>query len=230
MAEQEEDLELKKRARRRLVGAIAFALLAVALLPLVMDEEAPRVGADIAIRIPGQNEVRDTPLVATPENRRDAAPAQAPVNVPATDAKPEAKSEVKPEVKVEPPAAGPATSSTKADEAKAARSGESPRPIEKDNSPAVEKDSQRVQAILDGKPDEVQYVLLIGAYANASNVTALTQKLADLGVKTYTESVSLPQGKRTRVRAGPFPTRDAAEAAQAKMKRIGVNGQIAVRP
>jgi DedD protein len=33
-------------------------------------------------------------------------------------------------------------------------------------------------------------------------------------------------GKKTRVRAGPFASRDAAEKALEKMKRIGVSGVI----
>jgi cell division septation protein DedD len=60
MAEQDTsadaDLQLKKRARRRLVGAIALALLAVIVLPMVMDREPRPVGPDIQIRIPSQDD------------------------------------------------------------------------------------------------------------------------------------------------------------------------------
>jgi DedD protein len=51
-------LQLKKRARRRLVGAVAFAGLAAVVLPMVMDEEPrPSSVPAVAIRIPGQDEV-----------------------------------------------------------------------------------------------------------------------------------------------------------------------------
>ena len=43
------------------------------------------------------------------------------------------------------------------------------------------------------------------------------------------EPLDSPEGKKTRVRAGPFPSRDAAEKALDKMKRIGVNGVIAAK-
>ena len=46
-------LQLKKRARRRLVGAVAFAGLAAVILPMVMDEEPKQQVQDIQIRIPG---------------------------------------------------------------------------------------------------------------------------------------------------------------------------------
>ena len=49
-------LQLKKRARRRLVGAIAFAGLAAVILPMVMDEEPKQQVQDIQIRIPGQEQ------------------------------------------------------------------------------------------------------------------------------------------------------------------------------
>lgn len=48
-------LHLKKRARRRLVGATALALLAVIVLPMVMDQEAKPPTQDIQIRIPSQD-------------------------------------------------------------------------------------------------------------------------------------------------------------------------------
>ena len=210
MAEQENDLELKKRARRRLVGAVAFAVLAVALLPTVMDEEPPRVASDIAIRIPGQDEARPVPLTATPESR--PAPPVAPADPP-------------------PPSASADDDSPKAERPKVeSPSSEKPKPAVKPALAPAEVDAKRAQSILEGRPNEQEYVLLIGAYANMANVTALTGKLSGLGIKTYTESVTLPQGKRTRVRAGPFENRAAAEAARDKMKRIGVSGQIAVRP
>lgn len=218
MAEQEDDLELKKRARRRLVGAVAFAVLAVALLPTVMDEEPPRVGADIAIRIPGQDEPRSAPLAATPD-RRPQAPVSPPADGASGGATPaEVKSDPFPAPKVESP------------KAEAAKPAESVRAPAKEAASTGADEAKRAQAILEGAAGETEYVLLIGAYANQANVKALTAKLADLDIKTYTESVSLPQGKRTRVRAGPFPSRAAAEAARDKMKRIGVNGQLAVRP
>ena len=52
MAESETTLELKKRARRRLIGAIALALTAAVVLPLVMDEEPGKPAEDIQVRIP----------------------------------------------------------------------------------------------------------------------------------------------------------------------------------
>jgi len=48
----DEELQLKKRARRRLVGAIALVLLIVVFLPMVLDNEPKPLNQDVAITIP----------------------------------------------------------------------------------------------------------------------------------------------------------------------------------
>ena len=66
------NLQLKKRARRRLVGAIAFAGLAAVVLPMVMDEEPKQQVQDVQIRIPGQDQTPFKPNIA---NIAQPAPA-----------------------------------------------------------------------------------------------------------------------------------------------------------
>ena len=61
-----------------------------------------------------------------------------------------------------------------------------------------------------------EYVVTIGAFASPENVTA---KLAAANIPHYTEAVA---GNLTRVRAGPFPSREAAEDAAAKLKGLGL--------
>ena len=48
----DEELQLKKRARRRLVGAVALVLLIVVFLPMILDSEPKPLNQDIAINIP----------------------------------------------------------------------------------------------------------------------------------------------------------------------------------
>lgn len=72
-------LQLKKRARRRLVGAIAFAGLAAVVLPMVMDEEPKQQVQDVQIVIPGQDQTPFSPKVLAAK----ATPAVVPTPVPA---------------------------------------------------------------------------------------------------------------------------------------------------
>ena len=76
-AEQQQDVEtLKRRGRRRLVGAVALVLAAVIVLPMVFDPE-PRGTAPVSVRIPAQDE---TPFAPKPPPKRvePAKKAEAP--------------------------------------------------------------------------------------------------------------------------------------------------------
>lgn len=263
MTERDDDqLDLKKRARRRLVGAAAFATLAVVFLPMVMDETPPPAGHEVQIKIPGQEPTGTAPLAGKPV----ASPAVQPHVTGAADkavAATSAATATSAGEKVGLPAAGETVKAAELPKGepnakvvavtRAAGAADSnkvaAKPVEKDvaakdsgtkdvpgketaakDAAPREGDGKRAQAILDGKSQSAPHVILIGAFANTANVKSLQAKLAELGVKTYTETLDSPQGKKTRLRAGPFPSRDAAEKAQGKMKRIGVNGVVAVKP
>jgi len=72
-AEQQQDVEtLKRRGRRRLVGAVALVLAAVIVLPMVFDPE-PRGTAPVSVRIPGEDE---TPFAPKPPPKKVAEPAK----------------------------------------------------------------------------------------------------------------------------------------------------------
>jgi DedD protein len=99
MAESEEALQLKRRARRRLVGAIALVTFAVIILPLVLDKEPGPAGPPLDVQIPSQESsgfnTRLLPPVA-PASEEKAV--NAPVNVaprPVAPARPVAKAEPK---------------------------------------------------------------------------------------------------------------------------------------
>jgi DedD protein len=59
----------KKRARRRLVGAVALVLAAIIGLPMILDSEQKPLSNDIAIQIPS----KDTPVVSASGESRPVA-------------------------------------------------------------------------------------------------------------------------------------------------------------
>jgi DedD protein len=223
------NLQLKKRARRRLVGAFAFAGLAAVLLPMVMDEEPKQQVQDVQIRIPGQEQTPFSPKIAKPEvsSEKVVAPEKTEVPVSPAAKAAENKTERLPEKQAEKPLDKPAEKTVEKTPSKASEMPVTPSA----NDPA------RAAAILSGKAvDKVpaasaggQFVILIGAFANPANVKQLQGKIGELGIKVFTEPLDSPEGKKTRVRAGPFPDRDAADKALDRMKRIGINGVIAAR-
>jgi len=81
-AEQQQDVEtLKRRGRRRLVGAVALVLAAVIVLPMVFDPE-PRGTAPVSVRIPGEDEAPFAPKPAPKKAVEPAKKAEAPVKQP----------------------------------------------------------------------------------------------------------------------------------------------------
>ncbi|MET0383213.1 MAG: SPOR domain-containing protein, partial [Burkholderiaceae bacterium] len=63
-----------------------------------------------------------------------------------------------------------------------------------------------------------RFVVQIGAFADDAKMRDARGKVERLGLKTYTQSVDTPGGKRVRVRVGPFTTKAEADRAAAKIK------------
>jgi DedD protein len=77
--QKEEDVDtLKRRGRRRLVGAVALVLLAVIVLPMVFDPEPRKSAPPVSVRIPGEEESPFTPKVTPrpPEKAAEIKPEQ----------------------------------------------------------------------------------------------------------------------------------------------------------
>ena len=61
-----------------------------------------------------------------------------------------------------------------------------------------------------------------GAYTDAAALREARQKVERLGMKTYTQVIETESGTRTRVRVGPFGTREEADKAAARIKGSGL--------
>lgn len=226
---------LRKRARHRLIGAAILVLLGVVGFPLLFDNQPRPIAVDIAIEIPDKTKVK--PLSSVPPVASATVPATAPVQASAAPAsraaagvvsappaataskpvaKPETKVEAKPEVK---PEAKP--------EAKP-----QPKPVDKPTEAA------KAQALLDGKdaakkPEAAasaasagRFIVQIGAYAEVLKAREARQKLEKAGIKTYTQVVQAPEGKRIRVRVGPFESKAEADKVAAKIKKLDLPAAI----
>ena len=70
MAKQltDDELNLRRKARRRLIGAVSLTLAVVVILPMVLDREPKPTGQDIELRIPAPDKVSEfVPGVAASE-------------------------------------------------------------------------------------------------------------------------------------------------------------------
>ncbi len=64
------------------------------------------------------------------------------------------------------------------------------------------------------------FVVQLGAFSNAGNARALQRKLQENKFKAYTEVVKSSGGERTRVRVGPYESREAAEKSRQRMRSL----------
>lgn len=241
----------KKRARRRLVGAIALALAVAIGLPMILDSEPRPLATDIAIQIPSKDkpvaaEAAPAPTTPAPAKvEQSAALDKSEEIVEAPVAKEPAKQLTAPpvaEVKLapEPVAAKPAKTETpKPAETKVAKLEHKPEPKEpkpepkraeaKDSKPAAKpSDDARALAILEGKAavPASRYVVQIAALSKQDKVDELVGKLREAGIRSTVKKVSTATGELTAVQAGPFDNKDDAEKARAKLAKIGLNGKL----
>ncbi len=181
----DEELQLKKRARRRLVGAIALVLVVIVFLPMFLDSEPKPLNQDITITIPPLSgpDSSSQPEIGTPVGVAPSKPTTPP-----------AKSETAPPVRPAPvPVAVP--------------KAETPKPEPKPAPAPVARAGE-------------EFVVQLGAFSNPANARALQRKLQENKFKAYTEIVKSSGGERTRVRVGPYDSRESADKARQRLRTL----------
>jgi DedD protein len=135
------------------------------------------------------------------------------------EAKQEAKTEAKPEVKPAPkPVAKPAANDEAA-KALAILEGKEPPKTEQPKTAST-------AAATSADATVGRFVVQVGAFAENEKAREARLKVERAGLKTYVHVAETPQGKRIRVRAGPFATRAEAEKAAAKIKTLDLPAAI----
>ena len=203
----DEELQLKRRARRRLVGAVVLVAASVLVLPMVLDTEPRPVSQNITIRIPSPDSEAFTSKVApAPAPRAPEGKTAAPKGDSKASAAPLASKDA-PRAEAAPEAAAPAKAAKPKAPAKTAAKTAKPAP----------------------KSAGGTFVIQVIALADAEKAQRMQGQIAAAGIKSYTEVVKTVKGDVTRVRAGPFATREAAEKAREQLKSLGMNGNITTR-
>ena len=222
MPESEDAVLLQRRARRRLVGAIALVVFVVIVLPIVFDREPRPITQDLTIEIPSQDSGKFNPRLAPP-----AAPVTQPSKVPAAPEPKEASPEAtKPAAQTGSPTGSPTPPAPVPQTAKAS-AADAPKAAPEAPTTGNSTHDQSAHA---PRPKET-FIVPLGAYSNPVNARHIQSRVAAAGYRAYLQSVKASSGTQLRVRAGPFPTREAAERARQKLKALGLKpvGAVAVR-
>lgn len=248
---------LRRRARHRLIGAVALVLTAVVGLPLVFDTQPRPVSVDVPIVIPDRNKVAPLPAIAP------AAPSVTPSPTPATpqpgkpasvsaqaslDHREELVTQKNPEKPANPSANGssvathsiaqPTTAASVAKPPSTTSSAAARKPAPApEAAPPPRDDGARARALLEGKDapkaspvavaqpasaGAVRYIVQVGAFADATKARETRLKVEHAGMVTYTQVAETAEGKRIRVRVGPFTDRAEAEKAAARVRSLGL--------
>ena len=248
-AAQAESIEdMRRRARHRLIGAAVLVLAGVVGFPMLFDTQPRPVAVNMAIDIPDRNKVAPlvvpqkgaalpTPAaVAEPAaagldageelvgSRPRSEPAPAPQAIARAEPKAQAESrhESKPEPKLEHKA------ETKLEPR--------PEPKTEPKAAARQEDAARARALLEGRTqppetapaaaDQGRFIVQVGAFADVDKAREVRERLERSGLKTYTQVVDTKDGKRTRVRVGPFESRAEADKAAGRVKGAGLSASV----
>ena len=219
----------QQRARHRLIGAAILVLIAVVGLPRILDSKPKSSPNDIAVNIvtslpiPGSTPKSedkpkaDAPVEVAKETSKEA-PKETPKLALPAEVKPEPKVEAKAEVKAESKPVSPAPSKSATMGLAAGEEVVNTSP----SKPNAEEAPKTSVANGSGK-----YVIQIGAFASEERAKGWIAKLKDQKIPNYVLNKTGSDGAKLYVlRAGPYTDRDAAEAAEKKIKAMGLSPRL----
>jgi DedD protein len=218
---------VRRRARHRLIGAAALVLLGVLGFPLLFDTQPRPIAVDIPIEIPSRNPSGPAVVKSEP-----AAPVAAPKGTVASADSLTAREEVVDARTPPAPAVVAGTAKDKAAETPAQEPADKPAPKPAPVKPVADKPADKATEKTAEKSAEKpaekavsgneRIVVQVGAFSEVERAREARLKLERAGLKTYTHVAETSEGRRIRVRMGPFATRAEADKAAARAKALGL--------
>lgn len=207
---------IRKRARHRLMGSVVLVLGAVVGLPLLFDSQPRPVAIDTPIVIPDRNQVAPLTAAVAPKT----GTVKEPTPVQAEPAPPETATVAKSAV------ANPAGLDPN-EEVVSKTTKPEPKPEPKlEAKPEVKTDAKPDGKEAPKSEQPVRSVVQVGAYAELAKAREVRAKLESAGFKTYTQEVETKDGKRIRVRVGPFPSKEEAEKTAEKIRKLNLQTSV----
>jgi DedD protein len=219
--------QLRRRANRRLLGASVLLLIAIIAVPMFLEREPPALPDNVDVRIPPVEGTKFEPKF--PDGKKAAANQDKPAEIPAITEPTGSQAGVSPvqaapapvvvpPVTEAPKAAVVAPAAPKVEAPKAATAA--PKAPEK----AAEKAAAKTTAEAERKPG--QLVIQVIAVRDAAVAKQMYDRAKSLKFPTYTEKIDVTNGTVTRVRVGPYATKQQAESARAKLAQAGFEAKV----
>lgn len=240
------------RARRRLIGMVVLVGAGVIGFPWLFETQPRPMSPDVQVvqagsavdgglevRAPGPSghsaagRVAVAGIVGGPKVEPAVTPAAEPIARADEDRQPAPARQASP-APSRPVVVAKAAATPAADKpASRPQAKEQPRPPAKEPAKSVPKPADKVaDKPADKSPDKspdkasTRYVVQFGAFADANTAQVARMKVERLGIKTYTQQVDTPAGKRIRVRMGPYADKAEADKAMATLRKAGLTGAV----
>ena len=221
----------KKRARRRLVGAVTITLAAIIALPMIFDSEPQTVSQDLLIDIPSRDKPSQTVSREPVKKKAEDAPAVV-ADKPASEPVAPVVSDKKETSKPDSAGDRPATDSKAKPDAKPDVKPDAKANTKTDAKPDVKADAAKKTDDLIGqliakqaattKADEQgKFVIQVAAVSSQEKAKELQDRLQKAGLVSYAQKVALKDGtERIRIRIGPLPDRKEVNSTCARLDKL----------
>lgn len=214
----DQELTLKKRARRRLVGAIALVLLMVIVLPMILKDRSIKQPVDeITITLDSQRKPEILPDVSDFDS--NVVPSNE-VEVEADSQQDEFKSNEPSQSEV--PEVGIDTETAPKLKSEDLNTPSKSIPVNKAEAKQTEAPKVDAKKSATGSKFYVQ----IGVFSDEANVKKLQARLTELGYKSQTEKIDTAKGKKIRLRTHLLGERNDAAIALQNIKDAGLTGMV----
>jgi DedD protein len=191
---------MERRLKERLIGAAVLVMLAVIMIPMILDDSSERDIAITETNIPVRPQ-DDFNSRIVPLNESDLKPVADKVVV---------ENAVQPLLDVvQEPSSKPIEKEVEIEKAVVAK-------VEKQEKTKVEKKVEKPAANHMGV---TAWVVQLGSFSSEENAKGLNEKLRKSGYPAFVEPIKRDSGTAFRVRVGPEILRSDAEALQQKLKK-----------
>lgn len=231
----DEQNEIKKRAIRRVIVASVLVAAAIAALTVLtrykseapvtrittpgtalpsVTQPVPAAPAPEEIATPPEQEVQPaTPPPPPPEVVNAPTPISPAEPAPKAAKPTSARLGAEAEVSAQPAPAKPAATQPQT----AARAVQEMQPAQPAKT-VTEKPAEKAPPLAKAaEPAPKGYTVQLGVFSNPANALQLQEKLAQNGIKSYTE---------TKLNVGPFQSKAEANQALAKIRSLGVSAVV----
>ncbi len=199
----DQGLSFKKKARRRLVGAITLVLIMIIILPMMLEDRQKTVQEDIEIIMSSPSPDSAAKVESDTESLADIE--ELVIQDPNYESSAITEAVDMPSVDAQPTPAEPASTEK----------------VESNKSVAA---SEEVTKASPSKGEG--YYVQIGVFSNPDNIKKLQLKLNDLGYQSLTEKITTDTGVKTRLRTESFNERNEAAIALQNIKDAGLAGMV----